>query len=234
MSSSSSNTPSESPLTQRREFLGQLATAAVVLAGTACAAPALATSQASAPADAPVAPTSSTPASKTVFDDSWVGRLTAKHKAVFDSPEINDGAAIWQAQLWAAGFKEMYNLTDADTQAVLVLRHAAVPMVFNDEIWAKYQVGKLRKVKSEQGAWATANPYAKMLAEAHAKGSIILGCNLAAMSVAASIAQANKLDAETVRKDIRANLIPGALLMPSGIFAVHRAQEAGCTYLRSA
>jgi len=175
----------------------------------------------------------SAPASKTVFDDSWVQRLTAKHKAVFDSPEIQGGVAIYQAQLWASGFKEMYNLADSDTQAVLVLRHAAVPMVFNDAMWTKYQIGKLRKVKDDHDAWATVNPYTKMLADAHDKGWIILGCNLAAMGVSATIARENKLDVESVRKEIRSNLVPGALLMPSGIFAVHRAQEAGCTSMRS-
>ena len=228
---SASNSSSPDAVTPRREFLGQLATAAVALAGTACAAPAIASSQ-GAPAPASSAAPRA-PASKTVFDDSWTQRLTAKHKAVFDSPEIVGGAALYQAEIWASGFKEMYSLTDADTQAVLVLRHAAVPMVFNDAIWSKYQIGKLRKVKDDNGAWATSNPYTKSLATAHERGSIILGCNLAAMGVAATIARVTKQDVETVRQDIRNNLVPGALLMPSGIFAVHRAQEAGCTYQRA-
>lgn len=226
-----SQSSSPDAVTPRREFLGQLATAAVALAGTACAAPAIASSQ-GAPTPASAAPPRA-PASKTVFDDSWTQRLTAKHKAVFDSPEIFGGAALYQAELWASGFKEMYSLADADTQAVLVLRHAAVPMVFNDTIWSKYQIGKLRKVKSDNGAWATSNPYTKSLAAAHDRGSIILGCNLAAMGVAATIARATNQDVELVRQDIRNNLVPGALLMPSGIFAVHRAQEAGCTYQRA-
>src|SRR5690349_18408036 len=126
MSSSSSSKPdplslslsaASELLTQRREFLGQLAAAAVVLAGTGCAAPAVASSQATAPTPdaAPAMTMATTPASKTVFDDSWVERLTAKHKAVFDSPEIQGGVAIYQAQLWASGFKEMYHLADSDT-----------------------------------------------------------------------------------------------------------------------
>ena len=234
MTTSSSST--SEPITPRREFLGQLATAAVALAGTACAAQTAASSQASAPAQNPAATQTipSRPPSKTVFDDSWTQRLTAKHKAVFDSPELADGAALYQAQIWASGFKEMYQLTDADTQAVLVFRHAGVPMVFNDVIWSKYEIGKRRKVKDEAGRWATANAHVKELAEAKERGSIILGCNLAAMGIAASIARDTKQDPEVVRQEIRNNLVPGALLMPSGIFALHRAQEAGCTYMRSA
>jgi len=225
---SSKNQPNG--VTPRREFLGQIATAAVALAGTACVAPALATSQ-GAPASS--TPTPRPPAPKTVFDDSWTQRLTGKHKAVFDSPEIFGGAAIYQAELWASGFKEMYNVTDADAQAVLVLRHAAVPMVFSDAIWTKYEIGKRRKVKDDKGAWVKTNPYVESLARARERGSIILGCNLAAMGIAASIARDTKQDIEAVRSEIRSNLVPGALLMPSGIFALHRAQEAGCTYMRA-
>jgi hypothetical protein len=226
------SSPSEF-VTARREFLGQLATAAVALAGTACAAQTVAGAQAAAPAQNPAGATPTDPASKTVFDDSWTQRLTAKHKAVFDSPELADGAAIYQAQIWSSGFKEMYHLSDADTQAVLVFRHAGVPMVFNDAIWSKYEIGKRRKVKDEAGHWAIANSHVKDLEEAKARGAIILGCNLAAMGIAASIARDTKQDPEAVRQEIRSNLIPGALLMPSGIFALHRAQEAGCTYMRS-
>jgi len=228
---SSSSQSSSTSATPRREFIGQLATAAVALAGTACVSPSFASSQGT-PAASP-SPTPPRPASKTVFDDSWTQRLTAKHKAVFDSPEIFGGAAIYQAELWASGYKEMYNLGDADTQAVLVLRHAAVPMVINDAMWSKYEIGKLRKVKDDNGAWATANPYTKSLADAHQRGTTILGCNLAAMGVAAAIARATKQDVEAVRQEIRGSLVPGALLMPSGIFALHRAQEAGCTYMRA-
>jgi intracellular sulfur oxidation DsrE/DsrF family protein len=32
---------------------------------------------------------------------------------------------------------------------------------------------------------------------------------------------------------LKANLIPGVILQPSGVYAAHRAQEAGCTYIRS-
>src|SRR3954464_10190944 len=130
----------------RREFLGQLATAAVALAGTACATPAIATQQqASGPAPAaPKAP--ATPAAKVVFDDTWSSRLTGKHKAVFDSPEVGDGIAIYHAQSWMSGFKDVMGTSDADTNAVLVLRHAAVPMVFSSTLWEKYEIGRLRKL----------------------------------------------------------------------------------------
>ena len=39
--------------------------------------------------------------------------------------------------------------------------------------------------------------------------------------------------AEEARKTVLANLVPGVIVMPSGIFAVTRAQEAGCQYIRA-
>jgi hypothetical protein len=36
-----------------------------------------------------------------------------------------------------------------------------------------------------------------------------------------------------VYDDIRANLVPGATLMPTGVFATLMAQEAGCSLMRS-
>jgi len=37
--------------------------------------------------------------------------------------------------------------------------------------------------------------------------------------------------ADEVRAEARANLIPGAILVPSGIYALIRAQNAGCAFM---
>src|SRR5262245_4603561 len=81
---------SDSP-TPRRDFLGQIAASAIVLAGTACAPATAAQSTAPAPAAAPPAPNGERIAARTKWDDSWFGRLTAKHKAVFDTPDFAEG-----------------------------------------------------------------------------------------------------------------------------------------------
>ena len=41
-----------------------------------------------------------------------------------------------------------------------------------------------------------------------------------------------KKDVEQVRSEVRAGLVPGATLMPTGIFALVRAQNAGCAYMK--
>ena len=42
--------------------------------------------------------------------------------------------------------------------AVLVIRHAALPMVMRDAFWDRYQIGKARKIKDGKD-WARRNPY---------------------------------------------------------------------------
>jgi hypothetical protein len=43
-------------------------------------------------------------------------------------------------------------------------------------------------------------------------------------------AQAMGLDAETVRKDWLSGVLPGIQVVPSGVWAVSRAQEKNCAY----
>jgi hypothetical protein len=44
------------------------------------------------------------------------------------------------------------------------------------------------------------------------------------------IATKVKSDQRAIYEELKANLVPGVILQPSGIYAVHRAQEAGCTF----
>lgn len=236
-----------SDTTPRREFLGQIASSAIVLAGTACVGP-LAASAPPSPA-----PSMAPPPAPTHWDDTWFARITAKHKAVFDSPEIDDGLAVSQA---AGYINQMRAALDVgrDVISVLVIRHAAIPMVFNDAMWAKYEFGKEEKIKDfRTKQWATRNPYLGAAAAAAppdspsdkperaqgtlswlaAHGQIILGCDLATRGMSTIVAQRTAQSPKAVYDEFKANLVPGLILQPSGVYAVHRAQEAGCTYIRS-
>jgi hypothetical protein len=42
-----------------------------------------------------------------------------------------------------------------------------------------------------------------------------------------------KLDQKTVYADLKANMVPGATLMPTGVFATLMAQDAGCAFMKS-
>ena len=178
---------------------------------------------------------------------SWVDKLTAQHRQVFDSPEIADGAALDKARLYLAGFHEVYGTSDADVNSVIVVRHRAIPMVLADSVWARYDfLADTTKLKDPTtGGKAKRNPflgpkpddkYSLVWSDAGLdtliqRGVIVLACSLALRGFAKQIAEHANTSADAVDDELRRSLVPGVILMPSGIFAVTRAEEAGCHYL---
>lgn len=242
---------SESPssaASPRREFLGQLATAAAALAATACvngAGGSVAVAAEPAPAsDAPELPPMP-PLPALEFDDAWADKLTGTYRAVFDSPDIEDGTAVFNAYSFMKGFEDMYKVSDADVNAVVVIRHKAIPMILDDELWARYTLGEYAKVKDPTtGNWALRNPFWApdpkdkssgdyALETLVKRGVILLGCALAARGFAGILASRTKDKPDAMFDELRRHLLPTVTLQPSGVFAVMRAQVAGCHYMRS-
>jgi hypothetical protein len=223
-------------MNDRRGFLARLlgSTAALALGGTTTAT---ATSTA-APLRA-----------RDPWDDSWVQRITGGHRQVFDAPDIAEGTVLHQARVFMQGYADVYGTTDADTSAVLVIRHKAIPMVLDDAAWDRYGLGKRFKLKDPaSGKTAKRNPFINVqpddefslvwadggLDKLQARGAIVLACNLALGFFASTvIAKADKVDRDEAKRRAQAALLPGVILQPSGIFAVARAEEAGCHYIQS-
>jgi hypothetical protein len=169
------------------------------------------------------------PTAAAEWDLTWIDRLTGKYRTVFDSPEVNDGTAFTNASVFMMGFKEVYDASDADMQAVIVMRHRGVVMAFNDAMWEKYGLAAESKVPNAEKR----NPWTSELATLKNRGAILLACNLAASRRAREIAQRLNLNADDVKKDLYANLIPGVVVQTSGVFATIRAQQAGCSFMKS-
>jgi hypothetical protein len=232
------------PAWARRAFLGQLALMTAAFATTACA-PSLSAPAPPAPAATPDPGAGLPPLPPLEFTDSWASRITGKYRGVFDSPSIDDGTAVFNAHTFMQGFEDMYGVSDWDVSAVVVIRHRAVPMVVDDTIWARYAIGEYAKVKdSATGKWATKNPFYKAdpsdpddapyaMESLTKRGVIFLGCALATRGMAATLARRTNQKAGAVFDELRRHLVPGLELAPSGIFAVMRAQDAGCHYMRS-
>lgn len=220
--------------TQRRDFLGQIVGGAFGLA------------------TAGYAQTAPAPKAKTdAWDLSWTDRLqTGTHKQVFDAPEIADGTVLNHARLFYANYKEVYNATDNDLRAVLVIRHEAIPMVLGDAAWAKYPFlgKKVTKLKDPTtGEWAQRNPFLNVkesdkyslifsdggLDTLTGRGAILLACNMAFARFTREIAERSKQTPDAVRAELIASFVPGTTLVPSGIFGVIRAEQAGCAYIRA-
>jgi intracellular sulfur oxidation DsrE/DsrF family protein len=178
------------------------------------------------------------------WDMSWLEELKrAQYKAVFDSTNLSDGAALDLAAGIQDNFKEVYDTDDA-ARMVIIMRQLGQVMGFNDDLWNRYGIGEERKVNDPLTKQpARRNPYAKAmpgeeswaaaakLDSLRARGAIFLVCNRASMNWASGAAERTKKDVEQVREEVRHGLVPGATLMPTGVFALVRAQNAGCAYM---
>jgi intracellular sulfur oxidation DsrE/DsrF family protein len=214
-------------MTRRREFLAQLGVTAAALAFDADEMKA-----ASSPSSGP-------------WDTSWIDRLTsAQYRVVFNASDIADGAAMDFAATFLDHMHEAHDTTDQQTRPVIVFRRLGTVMAFNDRIWDRYQLGDDRKVTdSTTKAPARRNVFWKAAPGAsgqdvstkidtlQGRGLICLVCNIAVNNVGYSLATKAKQDVAELRKELKDNLIPGAILVPSGIYALIRAQNAGCAFM---
>lgn len=221
--------------TPRRDFLSWLGAS-----GAFAALPALRTAPVMPPAhhDPAYQPISDS------WDMTWCDRITGKVRGVFDSPGVGEGAALFRAQLWRDEHQEVYGTQAADTSAVVVFRHEAIPLVMNDAFWARFDLGKELKLRDAKGKkWTKVNPitstppdtppkYANYTLPAFmASGGIVLACNMAFADMVSRFQDADKLSRADARTQALAHLVPGVILQPSGGFAVLRAQQAGCGYM---
>src|SRR5262245_9418527 len=108
----------------RREFLKQLTIATAAIGGGAIVSP-LDAEELDRAADLASAPGAA-------WDMSWVEQVQrAQYKAVFDSTQLEDGAALDLASGIQANFKEVYGSDDV-VRMVIVMRQMGQVMGFND------------------------------------------------------------------------------------------------------
>jgi hypothetical protein len=177
------------------------------------------------------------------WDVSWVDRIKGKYRAVFDSPGFSDGAALFRSVIWAQQYKDVYGATPAEMSTVLVIRHAGIVLAMNNEFWQTYELGKKKKLKDQKNKFIERNPIAGAAPGTPAQfadmtipkfienGGIVLACNMAFMDPVSIVEKQEKLKHDEAEKKARTYLLPGVILQPSGVFAVLRAQEAGCNYI---
>jgi hypothetical protein len=177
---------------------------------------------------------------ETAIADQWISRIKGKYRQVFDCTSPNDGFGAAYPLNFSDSTKEALKVPDSDIGAVVVFRHMSMPLVLTDAMWAKYKVGELLGVKDPKtNAPATRNifrdnvPFRPGLTyekEITDRGVIIVACNLALTVVSGMLAPKAGVTADQAKKEWTANILPGVNLAASGVYAVNRAQQAGCTY----
>jgi len=219
--------PAAESSTHRRSFLGRVTAGALAIAGIGTADHSL---------------LAATAATGTLPADDWLDDVNGTHRQFFDAVSINEGFPFAFAMTFMNTIGETYKVSDKDINAIVGLRHAAIPLAFNNDIWAKYKLGEMFKIDDPATkAAAVRNPYAFVkegelripgmaFEKLQGRGVIFTCCNVALSALSGMAAEKAGLPANGAREEWLAGMFKGVRVVPSGVLAVNRAQKKGCTY----
>ena len=181
---------------------------------------------------------------KTMEDaEDWFNKIKGTHRIAYDGSTPHDGMPI----IWTWAYYLTNNGTgtsDDDMTAVTVLRHSAIPFALEDRVWNTYKLGEFFGIKDNvAGAPSLRNtvyepkdgdfplPGIDGIKRLQERGAMFCVCNLALKVNAHFIAQGMSLDENDVYNDLVSAVYPGIQIVPSGVWALGRAQEHGCGYI---
>lgn len=178
--------------------------------------------------------------------DAWFNKIKGKHRIVFDVTQPHE--------IFPFAWPKVFLMTNAATgtpekecSAVVVLRHDAIPYAMDTPLWEKYKLGEVFKAHDPvTKAPALRNPFwqpkpgdfkvpgigevAIGINELQESGVLFCVCDMALTVYSAAVAQGTGQDPAAVKKEWLAGVLPDIQLVPSGVWAVNRAQEKGCSY----
>lgn len=222
--------------TSRRGFLGKMAAGATAI-GLSTVAPVIKS----------LAAENSSINNSPGDPEEMFKKITGKHRIVFDATQPH---GIYPFA-WPRVFlltNEMTGTMSKDCSVVVVLRHSAIGYAMESRLWEKYKMGELFEAMDPATSKpAVRNPFWKpapgtfkvpgigevMIGVDQLQKSGVLFCVCeAAITVYSAVAAGNmNLDAAEVRKEWVAGLLPDIQLVPSGVWALGRAQEKQCGYI---
>ncbi|MEO6538464.1 MAG: twin-arginine translocation signal domain-containing protein [Ferruginibacter sp.] len=221
--------------THRRGFLGRLASGVAAIGFASLPSSLKAGKLTKTFTEAPLSPA-----------DEWFAKIKGKHRIVFDATHPKEIFPF----AWPRVFLMTNEATGSlakDCGVVVVLRHDAIPYAFEDGLWSKYKFGEMFKADDPATkAPATRNPFWKPekgaykvpgigevaigINELQESGVMFCVCDAAMTVYSAAAAGKMGLKAADVKKEWMEKLLPGIQPVPSGVWAVGRAQEHGCGY----
>jgi intracellular sulfur oxidation DsrE/DsrF family protein len=161
--------------------------------------------------------------------DDWMDQIPGKHRLLIDTT-TPDG--FRDGLLFASNFllanKNDYGLQNQEVAVIVVARHISTGYAYNNDMWAKYGA-TLADAQAKETP--KANPSAASLATLSNQGVQFAVCGMATSRIAGMIARAVGGNAEAVNKELIANLVSNARMVPAGIVAVNRAQERGYSFV---
>ncbi|MGH7741550.1 MAG: hypothetical protein ACRENS_05955, partial [Candidatus Eiseniibacteriota bacterium] len=201
----------------RRGFLG------TILAGAAAASLAHVPAAIAEGMDLPIAGSEAL--------DAALKKLSGrKYRQLFDAPRPNESMPV----IWSWAFLHTFNklkVEDSNVGCFVVLRHEAIPLAMQDAVWAKYKLGEVFKIDDKTTKAPSVRnivtnikpedlPIPDMaLEKVQARGVVFGVCDLAMTVYSMKLAADANMKAEDVKKDLVANLLPGIVVLPSGVYA---------------
>jgi hypothetical protein len=178
--------------------------------------------------------------------EAWFDKIKGKHRMVFDATRPHDILPF----AWPRVFlltNQKTGSEEKDCTAMVILRHDAIPYAMENSLWKKYNFGEV--FKADDPATKTAsvrNPFwqpkegdykvpgignvAIGINELQSSGVMFGVCDVALTVYSAAVAEGMKLKPEDVKKEWVAGILPDIQIVPSGVWAINRAQEHGCSY----
>jgi intracellular sulfur oxidation DsrE/DsrF family protein len=234
---------------ERRKFLGMIATGAAALGLSTLASPFKVNAQQKKPNSDKPTMSAKNPA------DQWFDKVKGTHRVVYDATRPHEVMPF----AWPKVFLMTNAATgtpESDCGVVVVLRHDAIPYAFKDKMWEKYNFAEVFKAGDLGGGFQAAdaataaktrNPFwnAKPgdfkvpgigavpigINELQASGVMFCVCNAAMTVYSAVLSEKMGMKQEDVMNEWKSELIPGIQIVPSGVWALGRAQEHGCKYI---
>jgi hypothetical protein len=175
--------------------------------------------------------------------DAWLDAVVGKHRTFIDASTVSGaGAALLYANNILEANTSGYSLPERDITVVVCLRHFATAFAFNDAMWAKYgkvmnAIVQLTDPKTKEAP--TTNllysvDYGLALTNLGAtiedlakRGTRFAVCDMSTHGLAGAVATETGGNADTVYKELVANMIPNSHMVAAGVLAVNRAQEYG-------
>lgn len=214
----------------RRGFLGSLASGAAALGMATLATP------------IPLAAA----AEEDQDQEAWFDKIKGKHKMVFDVTRPHEIFPF----AWPRVFLNSNKITgtpENECSVVVVLRHEAIGYAFEDRVWEKYKLGEMFKANDPATKTISLrNPFSNPkpdeykvpgvgaiaigINELQASGVMFCVCNTALIKTTAVLGKNLNVDPVEIKKDMLSGLLPGIQVVPSGVWALGRAQERGCGY----
>ncbi len=163
--------------------------------------------------------------------DEWMGKMTGSHRVIFDvtSAEGLPDVIRFVGNLYT-GHQSGYDVPESDLAVIVVLRHSATAYGYNNTLWAKHGA----ELASKAASPPVGNPYDSgdrvQLSTLAKRGVQFMVCGTASRGLSRRLA-GEKGDADAMFKEMEANLISSARIVPAGVVGVTHAQEYGFTYL---